>query len=160
MSGERPALTEAEDFLDFYEIPYNPALLKSGRLALLRRFRRLLQQEGIAFPSEETERKGTPGAERATAGSAGTSEAAGVAGTVGSAGASEEAGSAGAAGAEACASHQTGHIGEWHRQRLLLQQAYAEVIANVGSRPAEFDFFESPCARCGSGCPSAGQSGN
>ena len=45
-------LESAEAFLDFYGVPYDAALVRSRRLHILRRFRDLLRQAGLADPAE------------------------------------------------------------------------------------------------------------
>ena len=45
-------LESAEAFLEFYGVPFDPELVRSRRLHILRRFHDLLRQAGVADPAE------------------------------------------------------------------------------------------------------------
>ena len=45
-------LESAEAFLEYYGVPYDPELVRSRRLHILRRFHDLLRQAGVADPGE------------------------------------------------------------------------------------------------------------
>lgn len=51
-------LVSAEDFLDFFEVPYDPAIVQVNRLHILQRFHDYLAKQAPNLPPEEAQQRG------------------------------------------------------------------------------------------------------
>src|SRR5512139_1692163 len=51
-------LVSAEDFLDYFEIPYDPAVVHVNRLHILQRFHDYLAKQAPNLPPEESAQRG------------------------------------------------------------------------------------------------------
>lgn len=51
--AEFSQLTDAEQFFEFFDLPYDPNIVNVNRLHILQKFSRLIQQQDVAALSEE-----------------------------------------------------------------------------------------------------------
>jgi nitrogenase-stabilizing/protective protein len=51
-------LVSAEDFLDYFEVPYEPSVVQVNRLHILQRFHDYLTKQAPNLPPEESQQRG------------------------------------------------------------------------------------------------------
>jgi nitrogenase-stabilizing/protective protein len=51
-------LVSAEDFLDYFEVPYEPSVVQVNRLHILQRFHDYLAKQAPNMPPEESQQRG------------------------------------------------------------------------------------------------------
>jgi nitrogenase-stabilizing/protective protein len=51
-------LVSAEDFLDYFEVPYEPSVVQVNRLHILQRFHDYLAKQAPNLPPEESQQRG------------------------------------------------------------------------------------------------------